>query len=119
MWEFAELDDRSYNASLKRLSKKNPDEVAELFAHLKELCSLVNSGMPVHTVLQKGFVHHKYKKGMKSIATGKRGKAALRLYFYPDVENSVFVILGINDKSKQNDDVQAVYKILDIYKRQM
>lgn len=116
MWEIVDPDDDAYYASLQKLNKKYPSEFAEAFKHLKELCTFLNSGMPLPDVLRLKWVHHKYSLGMKSLAGGgRKGQAALRLYIFPDNKNSLIIVLGIGDKSSQGQDVKKAEKVLAEY----
>lgn len=116
MWEIIYPDDDAYLANVERLRRKHRTEVTEAFKRLKTLWQYLNSEMPLRDALGQKWVHHKYRRGMKSLAGGgRKGQATLRLYIYPDAEHQIIVALGIGDKSTQEKDVKKAEAALVDY----
>ena len=116
MWDITSPEDSAYQASLKKHQGKHPVEFAEAFKRLKELCELLNSGLPIREALSLKWVHQKYRLGMKSLAGGgRKGQATLRLYVFPDQKHQTIVVLGFGDKGTQDKDVRAAEQTLAEY----
>ena len=120
MWDLIDSDDSGYRADLKRISKTHPRDVEALFERLSQLIVCLNSGMPLPLALQRGWIHHKYKQGMKSIDNGGgKGKAKLRLYILPEQRYNAVVVLGIGEKVDESRAISRAYEVLDAFLRAM
>lgn len=120
MWNITDSDDRRYIDDLKRMTKIHPSEVEILFERLRQLLVCLNGGMSLPSALQRGWVHHKYKQGMKSIDNGGgRGKAKLRLYILPEPRHNTLVVLGIGDKANEESAINRAYEVLAAFQRAM
>jgi hypothetical protein len=116
MWKILEPDDAAYVKNKERLGGKYPKETARLFERLDQLVDCLDKKLPLPAALQRGWIHHQYKQGMKSIdGGGGKGTAALRLYFFPDPKNQAFVLLGTGEKSAEKKTIAAAYEILAEY----
>ena len=120
MWDLLDSDDPGYLADLKRIAKHHAPEIEVLFSRLDQLLICLNSGMPLPIALQRGWVHQKYKHGMKSIDSGGgKGKPSLRLYILPSQQFNVVAILGVGLKADESKAIKRAYSMLDEVLREL
>ena len=104
MWELERT--QRFARRLRKLRKKHRREVEAAMDNLDTYLTSLKLGAKPMQMVKHNFVHNE-QMGVHAIDQSplKKGVKALRLYVYPDEENSKLHIITFGDKDQQSNDV--------------
>lgn len=98
---------------LKKLGKRNRDEVKAVLRNLDVYLGSLNQGVQPQQLFQHSFVHNE-QAGVHAIDQSplRKGARAMRLYVFPDIDTSTLHVITLGDKGTQSDDVNECAKFV-------
>jgi len=100
----------------EKFNKSHPREYQSLFANLDKILTLLKQGRKVGG-FYVGFFRSEGDGLFRIGQTGVSHALESRLYIYPDSETRILYILGIGEKSGQQDDINAAKKQIETIRK--